>query len=226
MPILKIRDNDNFVTIPALIGPQGPQGEPGEKGPKGDSGINGTNVKVSNTEPSDEEVQIWIDPTGTSEINDLQNSISNIWNIIYPIGSIYMSVNNIDPSILFGGTWERFGQGRTLVGVDSGNINYNSPNKFGGNETHNHGYRVGWYGYYNAVANSDAQAIMLYDYETTTWKSGATDSGMPASIGYNSGLSGSTTNLTSIAHLSAYAHTEAETNIQPYVTCYMWKRIS
>lgn len=31
----------------------------------------------------------------------------NIIDIVYPIGSIYMSTNNVDPSTLFGGTWER-----------------------------------------------------------------------------------------------------------------------
>lgn len=31
----------------------------------------------------------------------------NLIDYIYPIGSIYMSVNDVDPSILFGGTWER-----------------------------------------------------------------------------------------------------------------------
>lgn len=29
------------------------------------------------------------------------------WQAIYPIGSIYMSINATDPAILFGGTWEQ-----------------------------------------------------------------------------------------------------------------------
>lgn len=36
----------------------------------------------------------------------------------YPVGSIYLSVTDVDPSSLFGGTWERIG-GRFLLGADS-----------------------------------------------------------------------------------------------------------
>jgi len=35
----------------------------------------------------------------------------------FKIGHIYMSVNNVNPSALFGGIWERWGQGRTPLGV-------------------------------------------------------------------------------------------------------------
>ena len=36
----------------------------------------------------------------------------------YPVGAIYLSVTDVDPSSLFGGTWERIG-GRFLLGADS-----------------------------------------------------------------------------------------------------------
>lgn len=35
----------------------------------------------------------------------------------YPVGAIYLSVNNTDPATLFGGAWERIG-GRFLLGAD------------------------------------------------------------------------------------------------------------
>lgn len=41
---------------------------------------------------------------------------SEIVNMIYPVGSLYMSTSSANPSTLFGGTWEAFGQGRTLIG--------------------------------------------------------------------------------------------------------------
>lgn len=68
--------------------------------------------------------------------------ISNIINLIYPIGSVYTSVNNRNPSIWLGGTWVPFGAGRTLVGVDTGQSEFNSVEKPGGHkelQSHTHG---------------------------------------------------------------------------------------
>lgn len=39
----------------------------------------------------------------------------------YPVGSIYLSVININPSEYFGGKWERISQGRFLIGVKEDN---------------------------------------------------------------------------------------------------------
>ena len=36
----------------------------------------------------------------------------------YAVGDIHISINSTNPSERFGGTWKRFGEGRTLVGVD------------------------------------------------------------------------------------------------------------
>lgn len=43
---------------------------------------------------------------------------------LYPVGSIYMNVNNVDPAAIFGGTWERMPAGRMLVNSGDGfNLN-------------------------------------------------------------------------------------------------------
>jgi hypothetical protein len=47
-------------------------------------------------------------------------SITPFIDIVYPIGSIYLSTNLTDPSNIFGGSWRRISEGRFIVGVGSG----------------------------------------------------------------------------------------------------------
>lgn len=77
MSVLKIKNNDTFISIPTITGAQGPIGP---QGPKGEPGISGTNIRVSSDEPADTNVEVWINPTATSEITDLQNQISTLTN--------------------------------------------------------------------------------------------------------------------------------------------------
>lgn len=49
---------------------------------------------------------------------------------IYPVGSIYMSVNTVSPSLLFGGTWEKL-QDVFLFGANNNNLGTT-----GGEQTH------------------------------------------------------------------------------------------
>ena len=54
----------------------------------------------------------------------------------FPVGSIYLSVNNTNPSTYFDGTWELVAQGKTLVGVDTSDSDFNTAKKTGGEKTH------------------------------------------------------------------------------------------
>ena len=48
----------------------------------------------------------------------INDSTIPTFDAIYPVGSIYMSINSTDPSILFGGTWEQI-TGRFLLACDT-----------------------------------------------------------------------------------------------------------
>lgn len=63
-----------------------------------------------------------ITPGTPEQLFEVRGSVSEIANnlvdLIYPVGSIYMSANDIDPSTLFGGVWARV-SGKFLLGASS-----------------------------------------------------------------------------------------------------------
>ena len=61
-------------------------------------------------------------------------SLDEITNIIYPVGSIYITTNNQNPGEYLGGEWESFGEGKTLVGIDSSDSDFSTVEKTGGNK--------------------------------------------------------------------------------------------
>ena len=71
------------------------------------------------------------------KINALENSSLSL-DKMYPVGSIFFSTNITtasDVSKKIGGTWEAYGTGKTLVGVDTSNTNFNTVSKTGGSST-------------------------------------------------------------------------------------------
>ena len=96
--------------IPSVIGPQGPKGDPftyddftneqlnslvGPQGPKGDPGIQGEQGPQGETGPQGPQ-----GPVGPTP------SITDVLKAVYPVGSVYLSINNTNPSSIFGfGTW-------------------------------------------------------------------------------------------------------------------------
>ena len=49
------------------------------------------------------------------KISAALDQLNRLVSQLYPVGSIYMNVNNVEPSAIFGGTWEKMPAGRMLV---------------------------------------------------------------------------------------------------------------
>lgn len=133
----------------------------------------------------------------------------NLFNMVYPIGSIYMSVNSANPSTLFGGTWVAWGTGRVPVGVDTSQSEFNTVEETGGHklmQSHTHGFRYAVQGSGGGVNN-----IYGMPYNASANGSVVTQSGEPSTSGEL--RNGVLTNGSGNAQ-----------NLQPYITCYMWKR--
>ena len=61
--------------------------------------------------------------------------------LVYPIGSIYLTVSNENPTVLFGGSWQEWGKGKVPVGVDSTQTEFDTVEKTGGSkllQSHSH----------------------------------------------------------------------------------------
>lgn len=72
-----------------------------------------------------------LEKTEVAKVKDKLDKTS-LLNLTYPIGSVYISVSNIDPGTLFGGSWVEFAKGQTLVGVDTTQTEFNTVLKTGG----------------------------------------------------------------------------------------------
>ena len=77
---------------------------------------------------------------------------------IYPVGSIYMSVNSTNPGTLFGGTWVRWGNGRVPVSLNESETEFNTVEKVGGSkfmQEHDH------------TPDSSGMGFLTYKYGST-----------------------------------------------------------
>ena len=88
---------------------------------------------------------------------------------IYPVGAVYITYNNNNPGKFLGGTWVRFGEGRTLIGEGTGNDGSTSMS-FTANSTggeYNHSIVRGDIGYiyYGSLLNSNGNQMGVHDHD-------------------------------------------------------------
>lgn len=123
---------------------------------------------------------------------------------VYPVGSIYMSVNSTNPTNLFGGTWEQI-QGRFLFGMNS---SYPAGST-GGEITHKlTNAEMPAHAHYMAVGNSGAPDTWTPDAGSYLVDSVTDDKHTWwAQIGMNKA-----------------GGSEAHNNMPPYLSVYIWKR--
>lgn len=126
---------------------------------------------------------------------------NNLLNLIYPVGSIYITTSGISPQVFLGGTWEVFGKGRTLVGVDTTDTTgtYTKSEQVGGEEKHTLTT--------NEMPSHSHYYTKLYS------------SGFVGNIG-SSGDKLTSTNTATETEGGSQPHN----NMQPYITVYMFKR--
>ena len=150
-------------------------------------------------------INIKNDKIGIGKIPNTTSSleIEESWKVsgFFPIGSLYFNINNINPSIYFGGTWIRWGQGRVLIGVDENDSDFYEAELEGGASTHTltseempqHDHLMRRYE--NSVASGSTDLPLSYTTSgRTAYKSNTIGGGL------------------------------AHNNLMPFATCYIWKR--
>jgi len=126
----------------------------------------------------------------------------------YPVGSVYTSVLAANPSTLFGGTWQSFGQGRVLIGNDD----TESPDSdFTASSADGSTYKVG--GAKTHTLTIDEIPSHTHDFTAHLTTSGDNDRG-GAGV-----LTASQTGTT-----AATGGGQAHNILQPFLVVYMWLR--
>jgi hypothetical protein len=184
----------------------------------------------------------------SNNIKYIDKKISDLLNMFYPVGSVYETMDSsFDPNKKWGGTWVRI-KGRVLVGVDENDAYFDVPEKTGGYKkpsikvenlpSHSHDVKVGvtinetkLEGGANNIAGQDAN-----------WGVTAQGNGIVTNKGDTNGFYPSTRKTAEKYHdgfwiNATHKHTASTTVscastgggkgfevLQPYITCYIWKR--
>lgn len=141
--------------------------------------------------------------------------VKKVLDRIQPVGSLYYSTNNTSPASLFGGSWERYAQGRVMVSASDTDADF-TVGKAGGEKT----APVDLTGMYALWANRGTDFIA--DVETmpnnTVWRAtvkSQTVNHYPTPDVSNAGVRVILPEGNNHRRVSA---------IQPYIAVYVWRR--
>ena len=142
----------------------------------------------------------------------------NLLEVVYPVGSIYMSFNSTSPSSFIGGSWEQITDMFLLPSTSSG--------EEGGQPTHNHAYGVRWWTYYGApvAGQNTAKDETFLIFDNTTERTLTTSEWEHS--GLNGGAIASWKTVTQPSTTHVTAETSENNTLPPYITIYCWRRIS
>lgn len=137
----------------------------------------------------------------TNAFNSVTSLTKQMFLLMHPIGCIYLSTSSVSPQTTFGGTWVRWGNGRVPVGVDSSDSSFNTVEKTGGEKQHT-----------LTTSEMPAHAHQLSGTSLKSVGNGTDGTGL--------GINGSDKRDL----ISNIGGNQPHNNLQPYITCYMWKR--
>ncbi len=141
----------------------------------------------------------------------VDKTAKELLNTVYPVGSIYLSVNSANPSTLFGGTWERL-KDRFLLGAGdsyaAGAVGGEAEHTLSVNELPSHNHQIT-----PIIKNSSGDSMTTNGYTIVHASDNllAPNQTLTASTLYG-GYSGNT------------GGGQAHNNMPPYLAVYMWKR--
>ena len=145
-------------------------------------------------------------------------------NKIFPVGAVYITYNDNNPGNFLGGTWERFGQGRTLVGEGTGNDGSTSMSFTSSGTGGEFKHQLNYYEMPSHVHNEYAMVEGYAGWDTFT--------PLPYSMLFRFGGGDYRENVSQYhaARVSLNTFTSSEggsqshNNIQPYIVVYFWRR--
>lgn len=151
----------------------------------------------------------------------VKSSPIRLTDLIYPVGSIYMAVNDVNPSVMFGGTWERIAQGRTLVG--EGVVEANTDNWCGTTKAGD------WTAY---IGQTGGEVLHKLVTEELPAHGHGVKLNVPYGMPYNNTSGTAVGNGGHIYYGESYSPISiqntgsgwAHNNLMPYLVVYIWKR--